>query len=519
MTALIKYLNHYAEPEIQQLKPLQNRQLEAQPIGFQQGLVIPVYRESTAVIDRFADFAEKQTGSLIVMVINRPDTDPDTDWAKALLAHPRLHADTFRSSSQPLSQPSSQSSQQPSNLQWQSTQQQLNLYYLNHAPVNHQSINHQSINQRSAILLVDRCIHGPAIPSNQGVGLARKIGADILCQLIHWGVVTSPWIANTDADAWLPQPYFSVLKNISKTAAVLYPYEHLSLKKLQATHTLSTQATNQETQPSVCEESPTQRPTLLYEFSLHYYVCGLSWADSPYAFHTLGSTIAVDYQHYAKVRGFPKRAAAEDFYLLNKVAKTGTIKTLEYPLIQLQARASTRVPFGTGPAVNKLATNTDPLSMPLYHPDSFLYLRFFLQWLAQLAISNNDAHRVARQLLAQSETHTATGQTASCQAIHQTINLPLLLDIAETLKLPQALAHSFRHGKDATTRQQHLQHWFDGFKTLKLIHLLRDRHLGTITFRDWLNISAAEPSNPLSKSPFPNNNTMNDLIQRIKTTT
>ena len=51
----------------------------------------------------------------------------------------------------------------------------------------------------------------------------------------------------------------------------------------------------------------------------------MKYARSPYAFHTIGSTMAVSANHYAKVRGFPKREAGEDFYLLNKLAKVKTL--------------------------------------------------------------------------------------------------------------------------------------------------------------------------------------------------
>ncbi len=69
--------------------------------------------------------------------------------------------------------------------------------------------------------------------------------------------------------------------------------------------------------------------TQLYELSLRYYVAGMKFARSPYAFHTIGSSMAVSPVHYARVRGFPKREAGEDFYLLNKLAKLGSVLELD----------------------------------------------------------------------------------------------------------------------------------------------------------------------------------------------
>ena len=125
------------------------------------------------------------------------------------------------------------------------------------------------------------------------------------------------------------------------------------------------------------------RHTQLYEYSLRYYVAGLSYAGSPYAFHTIGSTLAVNAVHYARVRGFPRRQAGEDFYLLNKLAKVGSVRQLSAETdcepIDIAARRSDRVPFGTGAAVGKLMELENPATeFLLYHPAVFGLLRGWL---------------------------------------------------------------------------------------------------------------------------------------------
>ena len=407
MKALKQYLTTYAEPEVEQL--------EGFPAEFSQGIVIPFYQEQPAALQRFCDFAAFHKACLLIAVINRPESDHDIQWAKTLLKTAAI---------------------KQGQALWQSANKNLTLIELD---------NH------SALLLVDRCLDGIPIADHQGVGHARKIGADILCQLIAQDKVQSPWIANTDADAILPHNYIKTLAEhtapvATKTAALVFPYQHIFI------------------------DNTPKLPTLLYEFALHYYVAGLQWAGSPYAYQTLGSTIAVNYYHYTMVRGFPKRSAAEDFYLLSKLAKTGAIVSLQQPLIELQARESTRVPFGTGPAVIKLADQDDLLSMPLYHPDSFAYLRFFLQLLQQLSIQRCDI-------------------ATACERIAQpiSIDISLLLSIIDQLQLHQALQHCYQQGKTPAIRLQQLQHWFDGFKTLKFIHLLRDQQLGTVSYQRWLN--------------------------------
>jgi hypothetical protein len=108
--------------------------------------------------------------------------------------------------------------------------------------------------------------------------------------------------------------------------------------------------------------------------------------------------------------------------------------------------------------------------MALYHPDSFVYLKAFLAGLEHYA-------------------ETGTGLSYADTGI----DTDLLDTIAKDMGIEQALAHANRQGKDKTRRLQHLQQWFDGFKSLKLIHQLRDRKLGTRTFEELHNSTAGSP--------------------------
>lgn len=430
-SVLTKYLARFGETECQALEDF--------PGHYHHGLVVPIYREQPMVLERLVSFADQHPKTLLVLVINRPDDDHDTLWSRAFL-----------------------SLQRP--VRWQSRRQHMTLVPTQQHP--------DQSPTGSAVLLVDRCDQGQPIARNLGVGLARKIGADILCTLIHQQKVCSPWIFNTDADAYLPDNYFAAAEPFdAKTAAIIYPFEHCFLDTELA-----------------------QLPTLLYEFSLHYYVHGLSLAGSPYAYHTLGSTIAINYQHYANVRGIPRRAGAEDFYVLNKLAKTGQLVSLNSPLIRLAARESTRVPFGTGPAVKNLAASATPTAMAIYHPHCFSYLAVFLTLLDSLSdyphhtdIDNNWANMIDLQN-------------------HQNLHLQPLLDCIEHFDLNAAVEHCFVHGKSKAARLKHFHQWFDAFKTLKFIHRIRDKHLGTIPFAKWLKDQSHEN----------NNHTINTLIRKIE---
>ena len=75
----------------------------------------------------------------------------------------------------------------------------------------------------------------------------------------------------------------------------------------------------------------------------------------------MGSCLAVRPEAYAAVRGFPRKNAAEDFYVLDKLAKVGTIARLAGTPLLLEGRLSDRVPFGTGKALSDLVSKKKAL--------------------------------------------------------------------------------------------------------------------------------------------------------------
>ena len=363
-----KYLSSYAESESRSINFVRKR--------FSYCLVIPAYQEIWQDVQKVWQQLHKDL--LIILVVNAPESnDPATNQLIDDIKHSAsvLHREN-------------------------------NLYYLQTADKYH-------------LLLVDRC--HPPIPPKQGVGLARKIGADIALSLIHKGCITCPWIFNTDADVQLPQDYLAAVATDLDAAAVIYPFTHLpNPRSEQACH--------------------------LYEISLFYYVAGLRYAGSPYAFHTIGSTIAINANHYASVRGFPRRNAGEDFYLLNKLAKTGNILELGKPILQISGRLSERVVFGTGPAMRKIIQLKSPdTDFLFYNPRIFLRLKQFLARLKTSRKSNLKDH------------FTSPETEHWCREV----NLHALIASKQNQK--PAVFNKFIHD------------WMDGFRTLKFVHFMR-RH-------------------------------------------
>ena len=430
-----QYLERYAEPEARELGAFRRR--------FGHVLTIPAYGEGRELRNALASIPAGPLGDVLTVLVVNGRVDSPRSMKDANLA----------------------------------MLQELRAAGGRGVPIAPNTVVHE--HPRGALLLVDRATPGCELPPRHGVGLARKIGADIALALWSEGCVASPWIHCTDADVVLPALYFEAATPgtaIARTgssaaedsgdangpaaanrlssasdpdAALLYPFRHVGAT----------------------------REALEYEISLRYYVAGLRFAGSPYAFHTIGSTIAVHATAYARVRGFPRRLAAEDFYLLNKLAKVGRIHSLHGEPIQLSARTSTRTPFGTGHALERARGGERSLTpFCVYHPDVFSDLGAWLQTLRALA----DAGDVAdpADLLAK-----AAGGWASADA--ERLRAPL-----EECGAWAAALVGVKRCRTPATRAKHLHGGFDAFKTLKLIHALRAGGLSEIPLRDALSEAA-----------------------------
>ena len=287
------------------------------------------------------------------------------------------------------------------------------------------------------IVFVDRC-HGSLIPDKQGVGLARKLGMDLALKLIYEQYQKTQqwcaWIYSTDADVILPENYGSLPPKLNTTACI-YPFKHIP-------------------------ESGFERAMAEYEFSLHYYVESLKKSGSPYAFHTIGSLIVVASIAYAQVRGIPKRAGAEDFYLLNKLAKLGKIESLNSPIIQVSGRPSHRVPFGTGPALVKINSQYEnDENFRVYHPRIFTLISLILNSVSEIEHCSAEEDILFTRL--EGKLTNAIENKVVCEIL---VNLGWEKQSTHIQKL-----------KTAQAKQQAFHVWFDAFISLRFIHELRDR--------------------------------------------
>jgi len=360
-------------------------------------LVIPCYREAPTLLQKLAALPAGNGLTLVILVLNRPDSDSDT------LANNELR-----------------SALQGALLRREERST---------VPVH-------SLNRHTDLYLLDlESLCGPT-PAARGVGLVRKTGCDLALQWMEAGGISSQWLCSTDADATVPPDYFKQLHSAPPDAvAAVFPFRHVPGGD------------------EVCDTA-----TAVYETRLHHYVLGLAYAGSPYAFHTLGSCLAIKASAYAQVRGYPKRSGAEDFYLLNKVAKLGPVARLQGQCVELQSRRSSRVPFGTGPAVAAIIAYGQPQAAAIfYHPQCFVALKVLLDNLPELA-------HVPEQDIAQLLIRQGLDQTLAAQS-----QLALAAQ-----GIAASLAHCQRQSKSSAQFLRQFHQWFDGFRTLKFIHALRD---------------------------------------------
>lgn len=331
--------------------------------------------------------------------------------------------------------------------------------------------------QKIDLLLINRSSPPWLLPPGHGVGLARKIAADVALRLIVEGAIRQPWIHSTDADVEVPANYLSAaLIHAEKasgrgevTSCCLYPYEHVPDMSMDAIRTGNSW-------PALVE----------YELWLRYYVAGLGWAGSRYAYPAIGSLPAINATSYAQVRGFPRLQAAEDFYLLNKLAKVGHILRIEGQPIRISGRDSQRVPFGTGQGSLRIEQLHEHGAMfEVYHPAVFAFLRIFLGATRDWFTSPGDqvdqwSEKLAERLL------DLCPQSSLDAPVYSSWVRQWVQDIG----LIDQLTSASRRARTAAGALEQFEYWFDAFKTLKLVHRLRDEVFGSMPLLDAM--SAAE---------------------------
>jgi len=257
-----------------------------------------------------------------------------------------------------------------------------------------------------------------------GVGGARKLGMDTALNILDWN--SEPLLFCLDADT-LTEPEY-----LEKVRFAMLAHPQWSGAVVNFSHQLPDNAELSEV-------------VAAYEFFMRYYVAGLRWAGSPYAFYSLGSATICRASAYVRCGGMRVRNGGEDFYFAQALRKIGEIGFIDDTVIYPAGRISDRVDFGTGPKLNRLL-NGEPLSF--YNFQIFGELKKLLDLVAAV----------------------------SPEALPTRLSAVLHSETVEFMRLQNfftawpKILHNTPPGDANCRRAFHT--WFDGFRTLKLIHHL-----------------------------------------------
>jgi hypothetical protein len=194
-----------------------------------------------------------------------------------------------------------------------------------------------------------------------GVGWARKIGMDwAIVHFNHFGY-NDGIILSLDADVMVEKSYLTSAYNYfgihpEKVAATFY-FEHTF-------HSIDFRSSNLE------------KASVLYELFMRYYRNALLYTGFPNSIYTVGSCFAVKADAYVAQGGMNRRKAGEDFYFLHKMALLGEIGEINSTTVYPSSRLSSRVPFGTGPALQKYCEGDHSLEYS-YPLDAFEIIKSY----------------------------------------------------------------------------------------------------------------------------------------------
>jgi len=277
--------------------------------------------------------------------------------------------------------------------------------------------------------VIDASTSGYELPPEHGVGLARKIGLDWGLRVLAQREDNSGGLICLDADCEVSQNYLSEWSNFFES----YPH---SAGVMYSEHPFD-------------DSLLLGQCMLAYEIYLRTYELGLHYARSPYAFLPIGSTIGVSPTLYVSAGGMNTRIAGEDFYFLQQLARVHEIRRLCNATVFPSSRISNRVPFGTGAKLQQYISQPEKRYLT-YPIEGFDILR---KWILCL---DNPEENPEYMLLHAEQIH------------------PELAHFLVSNYWLQKTKKIFQQNQNKFLLKYHLHGWFDGLKTLKLLHHLRD---------------------------------------------
>ncbi|HDP76151.1 MAG TPA: glycosyltransferase family 2 protein [Bacteroidales bacterium] len=276
------------------------------------------------------------------------------------------------------------------------------------------------------------------LPCKQaGVGYARQIGMDEAAFRLLTVGAKQGIIACFDADSQCMPNYLAELYELwmkqPKTHACSVRYEH----------------------PLTGDEFPAEvyNGIAAYELHLRYYNQASRFIGFPFAYHTVGSSMACSVEAYVKFGGMNRHQAGEDFYFLQKIIPHGYFRELDTTCVYPSPRPSNRVPFGTGRAMSKLVYSQEPIST--YRLESFLNLEPLFQ-----NVNNFYEH-----------------SNAQTKRVIESLAQPLS-DFLFQVDAIKAIENVRTNVSSPKTFKKRFFLWFDAFMLLKYMNFAAEKYYG-----------------------------------------
>jgi len=271
-------------------------------------------------------------------------------------------------------------------------------------------------------------------PKIAGVGTGRKLGMDEAVYRFYEIDRADGIIACLDADCTVADNYLVALE------AHFWDNPQAAGCSIYFEHPLENAGS-----------SGLYQAILDFELYLRYYKNAFLWTGFPYAYHTIGSVMAVRCDLYQKIGGMNKQKAGEDFYFLEKVIYQGHFTELSTTCVYPSPRKSLRVPFGTGQAVTDYV-EAQQQTLYVFNPRAFHDFRAFIALIPDFY----QKQAVFPEL------------PASVRDFLQQNNVQYYLD------------ESLVHASTAQVFQKRFFHWFNAFMALKYLHFARDYYYPNI---------------------------------------
>lgn len=260
-----------------------------------------------------------------------------------------------------------------------------------------------------------------------GVGLARKIGMDEAIRQFK-EIDFDGLLICLDGDCVVNKNYLVELENYARKP------ETYNTICLHFEHELENE-----------KDESLKQGIIFYELFLRYYKECLMYCNFPYAYHTIGSSMAVKASIYCKAGGMNKRKAGEDFYFLTKVFPYGKVIELNSAIVYPSARVSTRVPFGTGRAQQNYLENQNEQFKTYAHRSFEDLKQFFLNNFYEGKSNFNSFPETLKHFINETDLKNKLSEIKN----------------------------------NTTSKQQFTKRffdWFDGFMVLKFVHFVRDTY-------------------------------------------